>query len=96
MLREMKIRRPVLTEEEQQEIRKKWLEELNESRIGTSPVRDLDHLIYLIEENAGAIHDVMQDKDVNGHYSPSLQASFDDTMDILDYLRKLRNPVDTQ
>jgi hypothetical protein len=95
MLREMKVR-PVYTEEELKENRRKWLEELNESRIGTSPVRDLDHLIYMIEENAGSIHDVMQDKDINGHYSPSLQAAFDDTMDILDYLKKLRNPVDTQ
>lgn len=83
--------RPVYTEDEKIEARRKWLEELEENRTGTSPVRDMDHLIRLIEENAGAINDVMQDKDVNSHYSPSLQAAFDDTMDILDYLKANRS-----
>ena len=83
---------PVYTEAELKVIRRKWLEELEESRLGYRPVTDMERVIYLLEENAGAIHDVMQDKDVNGQYSPDLQASFDDTMDILDYLKKLRNP----
>ena len=87
----MKIR-PVLTEAERDENRRKWIEELEESRIGLRHVKDIDRVIYLLEENAATINDVMQDKDVNGHYSPSLQAAFDDTMDILDYLKKLRNP----
>lgn len=91
MFREMKIR-PVLTEDELKENHRKWLEELRCNRLGTSPVKDMDMVIRLLEENAGAINDVMQDKDANGHYSPSLQATFDDTMDILDYLKKLRNP----
>jgi hypothetical protein len=91
MFNEMKLR-PVYTEEELQENRRKWLEELEEGRIGNNPVRDMDHMIYLLEENASVIYDVMQDKDVNGHYSSSLQAAFDDTMGILDYLKKLRNP----
>ena len=84
---EMRLR-PRLTEAERTENRRKCLKELEENRIGTSPVRDMDHLIYLLEENAVTINDVMQDKDVNGHYSPYLQATFDDTMDILDYLKK--------
>ena len=91
MFGEMKPR-PVLTEAEIEENRRKWLEELEDNRIGISPVRDMDHLIYLLEESVGIISDVMQDKDVNGHYSPYLQSAFDDTMDILDYLKKLRNP----
>ena len=91
MFGEMKPR-PVLTEAEIEENRRKWLEELEDNRIGIRPVRDMDHLIYLLEESAGIISDVMQDKDVNGHYSPYLQSAFDDTMDILDYLKKLHNP----
>jgi hypothetical protein len=91
MFREMRLR-PVYTEAEIEENRRKWLLELDDSRQGIRPVRDMDHLIRLLEENAGTINDVMQDKDVNGHYSPALQAAFDDTMDILDYLKKLRNP----
>ena len=85
----MKIR-PVLTEAERIENRRKWVEELDESRISTRPINDMVRVIHLLEENADAINYVMQDKDVNGHYSPSLQAAFDDTMDILDYLKSNR------
>ena len=85
----MKIR-PVYTEAERTENRRKWLKELEESRISTRPINDMVRVIHLLEENADAINYVMQDKDVNGHYSPSLQAAFDDTMDILDYLKSNR------
>ena len=91
MLGEMKTR-PVYTEAEIKENRRKWLEELEESRIGIRPVKDMDDVIRILEENAGTMHDVMQDKDANGCYLPYLQAAFDDQMDILDYLKKLRNP----
>jgi hypothetical protein len=91
MFGEMKIR-PVYPAAEIEENRRKWLEELEESRIGIRPVKDMDDVIRILEENVGTIHDVMQDKDANGCYNPYLQASFDDTMDILDYLKKLHNP----
>ena len=89
MFGEMKPR-PVYTVDEVIENRRKWLEELEESRIGIRPVKDMDDVIRILEENASTINDVMQDKDVNGHYSPSLQAAFDETMDILDYLKSNR------
>ena len=87
MFSEMKLR-PVYTVAEIEENRRKWLKKLNDSRIGICPVRDTDHLKYLLQEIAGVINDVMQDKDANGNYSPHLQSAFDDTMDILDYLNK--------
>ena len=91
MFSEMK-KRPVLTEAEIEENRRKWLAELEDSRHGLRLVRDMNDVIRILEDNAGTIHDVMQDKDANGRYDPYLQAAFDETMDILDYLKKLRNP----
>jgi len=90
MIGDMKIR-PVYTEAEKEENRRKSLEELEQSRLGYRSITNMDRVIYLLEENAYAINEVMQDKDVNGQYSSSLQATFDDTMDILDYLKKLHN-----
>ena len=91
MFGEMKVR-PVLTEAEIEENRRKWLAELEDSRHGSRLVRDMNDVIRILEDNAGTIHDVMQDKDANGCYNPYLQSAFDETMDILDYLKKLRNP----
>ena len=83
-------KRPVLTDAEIAETRRKWFKELETNRHGTRQITSMERVIYLLEENASDINDVMQDKDVNGHYSSHLQAAFDDTLDILDYLRKLR------
>lgn len=89
MFNDMKFR-PQLTPEEMEENRRKWVEELEEYRIGTSPVTSMERAIKLLEDNASDISHVMQDKEVNGHYSPHLQSVFDDTMDILCYLKELR------
>lgn len=83
------MKKLVLTETEKAEYRRKWIEELDSNRIGKRPVTSINRVIRLLEDNAYDINDVMQDKDVNGHYSPHLQAVFDDTMDILDYLRSI-------
>lgn len=90
MLGEMRLR-DTLTSEQRDEYRRKWVEELETYKISTSQITSLEKVIYLLEENASDINDVMQDKDVNGHYSPQLQAVFDDTMDILDYLKNLNS-----
>ena len=86
MFGEMKLR-PILTPAEREENRCKWVEELQTYRIGICPIKDMDHLICTLEENAGCISDVMLDKEANDAYSSYLQATFDDTMDILDYLK---------
>ena len=92
MIREMKVR-PVYTEAEIAATRQQDLNTLEKSRHGNRPVKDMDDVIYLLEENARVMNDVMQDKDVNGQYDSYLQAAFDDTMGILDYLKELRNPT---
>ena len=84
------IRRPIYTEVEHAANRRKWLEDLESYRIGIRPIRDMDDLIRVLEENAGSISEVMLDMEVNDAYSPSLQATFDETMDILDYLKANR------
>lgn len=83
--------RPKLSPAEIAEERRKWLDELQTYRIGYRPIKDMDGLIWLLEENAGTISDVMHDKEANGQYSSYLQAAFDDTMDILDYLKNLNS-----
>lgn len=84
------IRRPIYTEVEHADNRRKWLEDLESYRIGIRAIRDMDDLIRVLEENAGSISEVMLDMEVNDAYSPSLQATFDETMDILDYLKANR------
>ncbi len=86
---EMK-QRPFYTASQLADNRRRHLEEIEKDRISTSPIYNMDEVIYALEENASTIDYVMQDMDVNENYSPQLQAAFDDLMDVLDYLKKLR------
>lgn len=86
MFGEMKLR-PVYTETEKVENRRRWIEDLDSYRTSMRHVGDMSEVIRILEDNAGVINDVMQDKEVNGQYSPWLQSAFNETMDVLVYLK---------
>ena len=78
-----------LSLEEKMANRVRWIGDLENHRICHSPVRDMVDIIYRLEDNASTIFDMMLDIEDKGEYSPYLQAAFDDTMDILDYLKNI-------
>jgi hypothetical protein len=80
-----------LTIEERLANRIKWVTELESYRISLSPITSLEQVIHVLEDGAFTVSDVMLDKESSGEYSPQLQGTFDDIMDILDYLKIIKH-----
>ena len=76
-----------MTPEERAQYRLQCISGLPKRRLDCTPIRDLSQLIHRVEDIAMEIEDLILQQEEQENYSPYLQAMFDDTMDILDYLK---------